>query len=72
MRGVGIDKENEKMVWTVNLDSCFLLPQSVVAIHEVRPDAGAFTQLVKFLGTNVPCSSGLGSADCCCLLWCQK
>lgn len=25
VRGVGIDKENEKMVWIVNLDFCFLL-----------------------------------------------
>lgn len=28
----------------------------------VRLDVGAFTQLVKFLGTKVPCKSGLGIA----------
>lgn len=28
----------------------------------IRLDVGAFTQLVKFLGTKVPCKSGLGIA----------
>lgn len=45
-----------------NLDSCFLLPQWVVAVPEVRPDAGALTKLVKFLGTKFPHKCGLGLA----------
>lgn len=43
---------------------------------KVRLDAEAFTQLGKFLGTKVPCKSGLGVAFecltyCGCLIRCQ-
>jgi len=53
MRGVGIDKANSRLFWAGSLGSCFLLPQCVVAIHEVRLGAGAFPLLVKFLGTEL-------------------
>ena len=61
-KGVDLDRENKSWFWTDTLDSCFLLPQWVVTVPEVRPDAGALTKLVKFLGTKFPHKSGLGLA----------
>lgn len=50
VRRVGMGKENERLLQTGNLDSCFLLPQQLVAIHEERLVAGGFILLLTFLG----------------------